>query len=635
MIENPVAWLLAVSLALGAAAALWRARRWAIGRPGPAAPWRGLVRFPRSYFVDVHHIVARDGYAARMHILVAGGFTGAMVLIVLVHLIGIEGRLLSWLLLGLLVAMAAGAAFVLARRVVRPPARLSRGGFSRLPYSLLAFAFFFAWASLPGTGLVPAHDWASPAGLIALGIGLLGCAEMLAGLPLGPMRHAFAGALHLVCHPRPGRLGAARADAALSPLDLADTKLGVETPRDFRWNQLLGFDACVQCGRCETACPAFAAGLPLNPKKLIHDLARAAQPRGTDAGYAGSPHPGRALGQARGGPDRAIVGGRAMVDPDTIWACTTCRACVEECPMMIEHVDAVVDLRRFLTLEKGAVPGKGGPVLEELAAADNPGGRRLESRLDWAADLALPVLAETGSCEVLLWLGDGAFELRNQRTLRALVGLLRRAQVDFAVLGAEELDCGDLARRLGDEVTFQDLARRTVASLARYRFGCIVTADPHVLNSLANDYPAFGGHYEVLHHTTYLARLVAAGRLHPGPATGGAAITYHDPCYLGRYNGEIEAPRALLAATGAEIVEMERAGMRSFCCGWGGGAAFTDIEGERRIPDLRMDQARATGGQVVAVACPNCAVMLEGVVGPGPRIADVAELLLESVEAGP
>jgi Fe-S oxidoreductase len=527
--------------------------------------------------------------------------------------------------------MAMGALMAVLRRWESGATQLSRGAFERLPYALFAFGFFVALASAPLAGFGRPIEWQEIGGFILLVIGAWGCWELFAGMSIGPMRHAVAGALHLAFHPRPARFARSARESALRPLALDAPKLGAETPGDFRWNQLLSFDACVQCGRCEAACPAFAAEQPLNPKKLIQDLANALGP-GTDSRYAGNPHPGRPVGQARGGRAQALIGADAMIHPDTLWSCTTCRACVYECPMMIEHVDAVIDLRRFQTLELGAAPGKAAETLAELRAADNPGGRSLASRLDWAADLALPVIAQKRDADVLLWLGDGAFELRNQRSLRALVKLLRRAGIDFAVLGEEELDCGDLARRLGDEATFQDLARRNIATLARYHFTRIVTADPHALHCLKNEYPAFGGSYAVVHHTTLLASLVADKRLtvtSPLPAR----VTYHDPCYLGRYNGEIESPRAILDALGVEFVEMARYGLRSSCCGGGGGAPLTDVPGKRRIPDVRMDHARATGAATVAVACPNCAVMLEGVVGPRPAVADIAELLLAAVES--
>jgi Fe-S oxidoreductase len=471
-----------------------------------------------------------------------------------------------------------------------------------------------------------------PLSLALVLVGAWGCAELVLGVWKGPLKHAVHGALHLVAHPRPERFhdGLGR-DTALRPLNLeTNGKLGAERPVDFDWNRLLGFDACVQCGRCETACPAYAAGLPLNPKKLIQDLVTGLEEGATDSSYAGNGHPGRPVGLAHGGPIQPVIG--PMVHPDTLWACTTCRACVQECPMMIEHVDAVIDLRRFQTLELGATPGKAAGVLEELKATDNPGGRPLSRRLDWAVDLSLPVLADKGRCDVLLWLGDGAFDLRTQRSLRALVLLLRRAGIDFAVLGAEELDCGDVARRLGDEVTFQDLATRNVSTLRRYAFNRIVTADPHVLHTLRNEYKPFGLNVPVIHHTAFLLELLETGKL-TVTTPSATSITYHDPCYLGRYNGEIDAPRALLDAIGVERVEMERSGMRSSCCGGGGGAPLTDVAGKRRIPDVRMDHARETGASTVAVACPNCALMLEGVVGPRPQVAEIAELVLAATES--
>lgn len=299
--------------------------------------------------------------------------------------------------------------------------------------------------------------------------------------------------------------------------------------------------------------------------------------------------------------------------------------------MMIEHVDAVVALRRFQTLALGGVPAKAEPALRALRDADEPGGRALAARTDFAAGLPLPVMAERGAAEILLWLGEGAYDLRGGRTLRALVRLLERAGVDFAVLGAEELDCGDLARRLGDEATFQRLALRNIATLQKYRFARILTADPHALHVLRNEYPAFGGNFLVVHHTQLLEELAQNGRLSLGTAPAGdQKITYHDPCYLGRYNGETAAPRRLLDRLGMRRVEMAQHGKRSMCCGGGGGAPLSDVAGMRRIPDMRMDQARQTGATVVAVACPTCSVMLEGVTGPRPAVFDIAELVLEA-----
>jgi Fe-S oxidoreductase len=222
--------------------------------------------------------------------------------------------------------------------------------------------------------------------------------------------------------------------------------------------------------------------------------------------------------------------------------------------------------------------------------------------------------------------------MRYQRTLRALVKLLKAANVDFAVMGSLERDTGDTARRLGDEATFQMLAKRNIETFNTLSFKRIVTADPHVLHSLKNEYAAFGGHYTVLHHSTLLAELTASGQLKLGKSKETRALTYHDPCYLGRYNGETEAPRALLKSIGFEITELERSGMRGRCCGGGGGAPLTDIPGKQRIPDIRIADARTVGAGIVAVACPQCTAMLEGVVGNRPEILDIAELAASALE---
>lgn len=298
--------------------------------------------------------------------------------------------------------------------------------------------------------------------------------------------------------------------------------------------------------------------------------------------------------------------------------------------MMIEHVDAIVDMRRFLTLEKGATPNNGAQVLDNLIATDNPGGFAPGGRMNWAADLNLDLMRDKPSVDVLFWVGDGAFDMRNQRTLRAFVKVLKAAGVDFAVLGLEERDSGDVARRLGDEATFQALARRNIQTLGQYRFKRIVTCDPHSFHVLKNEYGAFGGEYLVQHHSTYMAELIDQGALALNADTGGS-VTYHDPCYLGRYNGEYEAPRAVLRALGIEVKEMQRSGFRSRCCGGGGGAPITDIPGKQRIPDMRMDDIRETGAERVAVGCPQCTAMLEGVVEPRPLIKDIAELVAEAL----
>jgi len=631
LLENLLPILLFGMVAIALVGAVRRINLWRVGQAQPVNIITGLMSIPRRYLVDLHHVVARDKYISNTHVATAGGFVASLVLILLVHGLGLSSVVFGWILLFTLLCMFVGALFIYARRNP-PPSRLSKGPWMRLPKSLLVFATSFFMVTLPVAGLVSsAYGGWILALILLLGI-MWGLGEMLFGMTWGgPMTHAFSGALHLAFHRRPERFGGGRSTGLL-PLDLDSSPdeqnhFGVGKTSDFKWNQLLGFDACVQCGRCEAVCPAFAAGQPLNPKKLIQDMV-VGMAGGSDAKYAGSPYPGRDVGQALGGANNIITEG--LLDPDTLWSCTTCRACVEECPMMIEHVDAIVDMRRFQTLERGLTPNKGAETLDNLIATDNPNGMDPASRTHWAADQNLPLMKDVQEAEVLFWVSDGAFDMRSQRILRAFVKLLKAAKVNFAILGDEECDSGDVARRLGDEATFQSLAKRNIAVLEQYSFKQIVTTDPHAFHCLKNEYGDFGGHYDVQHHTMFINALVASGQLKLSAFKGGK-VTYHDPCYLGRYNGEYDSPRELLAVLGIELIEMERSGFRSRCCGGGGGAPITDVPGERRIADMRMEDIRSTGADVVAVGCQQCTAMLEGVVEPGPDVQDIAEIVAQSL----
>lgn len=630
-------WLSVAGLAFAVAK---RSSYWRLGRASAPGTFGvgNLFTIPKRYFVDLHHVVARDPYIAKTHVATAGGAIAALALVFVNYGLAIYSPWLDKLIFLAALSMLIGAVFVWRRRHAKDvPARLSRGPWNALPWLLGSFALGLVLFTL-----VPASMMSRAFAVIcAVLIGIGAFAMTVGAAKGGPMKHAIAGLLHLAFHPRQERFSATREaytgngeatpPTALKVPDIAHRDYGVEKPVEFRWNQLLSFDACVQCGKCEAACPAFAAGQPLNPKKLIQDLVTG-MVGGSDAAYAGSPTPGIEIGRHAGQPNGPIVSG--LIESDTIWSCTTCRACVQECPMLIEHVDAIVDMRRHRALTEGDVPGKAPEVLANLRETGSAGGYDIAARYDWAVDLNARVAQPGVSVDVLLVAGEGAFDMRYQRTLRALVKVLNKAGVDFAVLGGTEADTGDVARRLGDEATFQRMAERMMTTLGTLSFKRIVTADPHVMHSLRNEYRAFGARYEVQHHTSLVAELVQAGRLSP-KATAALAdkrITYHDPCYLGRYNGETEAPRRVLKSIGIKVVEMERHGMRGRCCGGGGGAPLTDIPGKARIPDIRMADARAIGADVVAVGCPNCTAMLEGVVGPRPEVLDVAELVAAALE---
>lgn len=621
-------WLATSALLLG----LWRRTQlWCAGQPA-AYSWLNLLAIPKRYFVDLHHVVARESYIARTHVATAGGAVAALGLVAVNYGLMLYSPALNLAILVATAIMLVGVFFVWLRRLPlhanSAPARLSRGAWSRLPYSLAAFALGLLIINLP----VPVLS--AGVALFALLLLLAGSAELALGIGLGgPMKHAIAGLLHLAFHPRQERFNG-KLSTALKPLVLENKEYGVNKPSDFKWNQLLGFDACVQCGKCEAACPAFAAGQPLNPKKLIQDLvlglSNDEKSGGTDASFAGSPYPGRPIGEHSGSLHTPIV--PTLIEAETLWSCTTCRACVQECPMLIEHVDAIVGLRRNLTLTQGVLPGKAPQTLENLRQTATIGGYDRNARYHWAVDLDVKTIQANMPVDVLLVAGEGAFDMRYQRTLRALVKLLKAANINFAVMGALERDTGDTARRLGDEATFQMLAKKNIETFSSLTFKRIVTADPHVMHSLKNEYPAFGGHYEVLHHTTLLAQLTSSGQLKLGKSSETRKLTYHDPCYLGRYNSETEAPRALLKSIGLQVNEMERSGLRGRCCGGGGGAPLTDIAGKQRIPDIRIQDARTIGAELVAVACPQCTAMLEGVVGNRPDVLDIAELVASAME---
>ncbi|NML19202.1 (Fe-S)-binding protein, partial [Azohydromonas caseinilytica] len=619
-----VFWLAVTALAIGTArrAALWRT-----GRSARVA-WSGLLAIPKRYFVDLHHVVAREPAVARAHVAVAGGALACLALVAINDGLRLRLAVLDIALVACAAVMLAGG-IMMARRRRQPTvaARVSHGPWDRLPWTLSAGAVGAAALAIGALWHDQIAPWWAALCVLALGVG---AAELALGVGLaGPMKHAVAGLLHLGLHPRPERFGeqpvgptAQREATALKPLQLLQDEPGVTKPADLPWNRLLSFDACVQCGKCEAACPAYAAGQPLNPKKLIQDLVTG-MAGGSDARYHGNPYPGKDVGRHAGAPDQAVVPG--LIDAETLWSCTTCRACVQACPMLIEHVDLVVDLRRSLTLVGGTVPNKGSEVLSALRETDTQGRHPLSARYHWAADLGLPVLEPGQSAEWLLLAGEAGFDMRGQKTLRALVQSLKAGGITPAVLGAAETDCGDVARRLGDEAGYQRLARQLIATLAAHPAVNLVTADPHLLHALRNEYPVLDaawaqrlaqGRTKVWHHTELLADLLERQVLKPRAQAGEApSVTLHDPCYLGRYNGQVQAPRRALKAIGIKVVEMERHGMAARCCGGGGGAPTTDIPGQRRIPDIRMDDARATGAEVVAVACPQCTAMLEGVVG--------------------
>jgi Fe-S oxidoreductase len=386
-------------------------------------------------------------------------------------------------------------------------------------------------------------------------------------------------------------------------------RTGVNQLADFTQSQLLSLDACMECGRCEEACPATASGKPLSPKAVVVDLRRLMSLGGGDV--------------------------HESIRDETLWSCTMCQACVQECPVLIGHVDLISDMRRDL-IGEGKLSGPPARSLQQIGNQANPYGRPNADRLAWAEGLDVPTVETNPDFEYLFWVGCAAsFDPRAQKVARATAELLKKAGVNFAVLGKEESCTGDPARRIGDEFLFQERAQTNIETLTRRKVRKIVTPCPHCHNTLKNEYPQFGGTYEVQHHASLLAELVQSGRLPNETKTDGVGpITLHDPCYLARVNGETEATRRVIgAATSAQVREMPRSGKKTFCCGAGGGRMWFEELPEQRVSRLRAEEAVATGAQTLATACPFCLnMMTDGMAGTAGgeevKVLDIAELLL-------
>jgi Fe-S oxidoreductase len=417
--------------------------------------------------------------------------------------------------------------------------------------------------------------------------------------------------------------GRTRARGRLEPLrfDVPDDELrfGAGTVQELTWKGILDTMSCTECGRCQDVCPAYATGKELSPKLLIMHL--------RDHVFAEGP---QVLGGNGFQPTPLVPN---AVSDDVVWDCVTCGACVHECPVAIEHVDHIVDLRRQLVMVESRFPAEAEPMLRDVERASNPWGKPQAERAAWAEGLDVRVLEPGDPPPALLyWVGCAAsYDERARASARATVTLLQRAGLDVAILGPRESCTGDPARRMGNEFTFQALAEQNVAELGEAGVTRIVASCPHCFNTLANEYPDFGGRYEVLHHSELLAQLVRDGRLEP--VAGESAITYHDSCYLSRHNDVLAQPRELVGRLGRPL-EMARAGKRSFCCGAGGAHMWMEERGSA-INEERAREAAATGADTLAVACPFCTVMLDDGVrqtGGGMRVADVATLLAEAID---
>ena len=409
--------------------------------------------------------------------------------------------------------------------------------------------------------------------------------------------------------------------ATLKNIDFEKTEsFGVNALTDYTWKDLLDLDACTECGRCTSVCPANTVGKELSPRDIIlqlRDLMHSEQ-------------------SAISNQQSAIIGALPATLPASLWQCTTCAACMEACPVFIEQMPKIVDLRRHLVMEEADFPDSMQEAISSLEKRGHPFSGTQATRVDWAEGLNVKLVNDAKDAEVLLWVGcGGALVERNQKVTRATAQLLAQAGVNFAIMGREEKCSGDPARRIGNEFLFEMLAKENVAKLNKYDVKKVITACPHCFNTFRHEYPQYGGRFEVYHHSEYLAKLVCDGRLKPQTESD-RTITFHDPCYLGRQNGVYDAPRTLVTISSRQApVELERSREKSFCCGGGGGMSFVEEPPDQRVNQERAREILETGADTVAVGCPFCMTMLEDGINARKgsrevRVMDVSELLWEA-----
>jgi len=416
---------------------------------------------------------------------------------------------------------------------------------------------------------------------------------------------------------------------ALHPIDLERAEhYGTSLVTQNSWKGLLDLYSCTECGRCQEQCPAFLTGKPLNPKMIIVDSRENLYRTVRDA------PPDQRRTEAK--PSERLIGD--AVKEDEIWACVNCGACQEECPVLIEHVPKIDDMRRSLVLEESRFPKEAEGALRSIETQGNPYGLPKAQRADWAQGLGVKTVEEKPDAEYLYFVGCAAsYDEANKQVARAFVGLLSKAGVDFAILGRTETCNGDPARRIGNEYLFQQQAQSNLEAMKAARVRKVIVTCPHCFNTLKNEYPAFGGAFEVVHHTQLLARLLAEGRLEPTLPLEGK-LTYHDSCFLGRWNGVYDPPRAIVEAIpGADLVEIERHRKRGFCCGAGGGRMWMEEKIGKRINHERVDQTLRTQAPRVATACPFCLTMFrDGITARGAQdrltVQDLAQYLAQSVD---
>lgn len=476
----------------------------------------------------------------------------------------------------------------------------------RIAYDFPPFeqrASFVGWVLARGfEGLGISGEAVKPWHLGSWWVHMVAVFAFIAMAPYTKLLHFVMAPINIAISPEPN-------SGRLLPINLEEVEetgsVGASTIADFSRRQLMSFDSCTQCRRCETACPAWNTNKPLSPMRVVLDIAQHGMHEGTLHGD--------------------------VISAETLWSCTTCGACVHQCPVLIDQMGTIVEMRRHLVGE-GQVVGSSQAALRTIAARGNPWGLPPEERDAWAEGLGVPTVDDNPSPDVLLWVGcAGSYDRRNQQVTRALARILKSAGVNFAILGKRETCTGDPARRLGDDFTFMGQAEQNVETLNGVKFRRVVTQCAHCFNTLKNEYPDYGGHYTVVHHTAFIQELISSGALKLSADENAGALAFHDPCYLSRHNDGSQAPRDVLGdGLQLPILEPESHGERTFCCGAGGGRMWMEEAIDQRVNFSRFAQLKRTGAKTVAVGCPFCMTMLDDASKQeesGVVVQDVAELV--------
>jgi len=600
-----------------------------------------------------HKRILKDFYPGFLHLLLFFGFLLPLLFIIITQLVftlpPFIARPLSLALDIIAMATLLSLLLFIIRRYLTRPSRLDNKAEDFLPLLLILLiilsGLFLEASRLSVTGK-DAISWAPLGKVIASLLNSAGLnisdERLLAMilfrfhlfLVLGTIVYIpYSKLFHIISSPLNMIFRSLEPKGILSYINLEDEKaesFGVAKVEEFTWKQLMDLDACTRCGRCQDHCPAHLSQKPLSPKKVILDL--------RDHMRSRIPEILRARAEGKEPQEIPPLVG-SVIDKDTLWACTTCRSCMEHCPVYVEHIDKIIDMRRFQVLMESKFPEELATAFKGLERNSNPWGMGFEARADWVKELDVPILAEAKekNIDYLLFVGCiRSYDDRNKKVSKAMARILNHLHLQFAILGMEEGCCGDPARRVGNEYLFQTLAQKNIETFKRYNIKKILTTCPHCYNTLKNEYPQLGFSCETVHHAQFLQENIRAGRLKLEQALA-KRLSYHDPCYLGRYSGLYEPPRQVLRSIPSlDIREMKRSKEDSLCCGGGGGWMWMDEKIGKRFNAQRLEDALAAGPEWIATACPFCVTMFEDAIKDKGmeetlKVWDIAEVVEKAI----